>query len=307
MMLTVGGDVWLAGKLDNDHRRCPSYELKKLDFGGASNIVQVSMGRTHIVALSDTGDIFMLHLDLRDGDPTRVTFLELETAEDDPTKDPAKDPFRHGAVRKVVAGWGGSAAIVEGYGVVFWSIDGCEIEERTKTAYMRSRIVPFLAPNTAGDPAFSSTSSSLSVNDVLTRASDAPPEAVCDLVVGEHYLVALTTAGRVFAALQDHNAFEATPPVEMRTFRAPAGQPPFARIAGQFRQWAVFSQGGAVFIGTNDIVAAAFENVDTARRNGEPLVEADTRENPQIVKGLQNRGIIDISFGGAHPPLAVVE
>lgn len=239
---------------------------------------QFSAGRSHVLALSDSGRIWswnnIEHAALH------VKFLTVDLKE-------SARSTKAGAVKKVVAGWNKSAALVAGTGIVLWdplsrSHDETEIEDAA------------LVLETATVPHSGHERESNSVR-VKTRdaAADTGTGEVLNFICLEHFVVFSTHTGKIFAAKitwDDRqqpisDIFEIT---LSATQPSANGEAPFATdVQGSFRSFAIFTRDGAVLTGDQDHLEAfcsAIPNPPSLRR----------------IPALQNTQVISIAFGDYH-------
>lgn len=288
-MLTLDGHMLFAGHL----MEWPTFRSRQaagtervdqfhsISFPEPTVVVQMSLGRQRLLVLADNGRIWGIDKGLQ---ARKVKFKAFEYTLDDPTKDPARIPFKYGAVRKVIAGWCASAAIVQGHGVLVW-FDPDE-EPSGETVDVVTREIPPISTWQTMDLEEQSPEQEKLLAD----------ETIKDVVVGEHFLIILTTAGRVFATdIRNPDAIEAVSPVQLFSFMAPNDQSPFNHLSGSFRKFAVFNEEGTVYLGDDTTVDGAI-NYFNSIADGTDVSEHHVQ--PKIINGLQRSGIVDIAFGG---------
>jgi SCF-associated factor 1 len=237
-------------------------------------IKQFSSGRSHVLALSDSGRIWTWQNIAQAG--LHVKFLHHETREGQATG--------VGTVHKVVGGWNKSAALVEGTGIVLWEPldrenddvgdqDGALVLETAfvpKTNYLRTKWSP------TGDPSSADT-----VGEVL------------NFVVLEHIVLFNTSLGKVFAA-QIHwsrDIQRIDEPIELDLTGSEQEEPKFATdVQGSFRSFAVFTRDGQVLTSTMDRVMDAI--IAQRQQPQEPLFKR--------IPALQHKDVISVAFGDYH-------
>lgn len=254
----------------------------------ATAIKQFSAGRSHVLALSDSGRIWswqnIEHAALH------VKFLLHETKEDG--RDSGK-----GAVRKVVAGWNKSAALVEGTGIVVWEPlqrghDDNEIEDTALV--MQSVVVP------KTDYRRTSVKAGSAGADYDATLAESVGE-ILNFVVLEQVVLFNTHLGKTFAAQifwnnGDQRVAEPTnsvrriaEPIELQLTNSEEDDTLFATdVQGSFRSFAVFTASGAVLTSNLDRLMDHLQNI--------PLQQPLFKRIP----ALQNKDVISIAFGDYH-------
>ncbi|GAM88961.1 hypothetical protein ANO11243_069950 [Dothideomycetidae sp. 11243] len=242
-------------------------------------IRQFSSGRAHVLGLSDAGRIWSWN-DIDDLGLS-VKFLNIDLNEGGNSNARSK-------VKKVVAGWSKSAALIEDVGIVVWDpIKRTPAEAPTEDAMLvlQTAIVPQTAFQR--DPtrrqnrqlASSSLQNDPSIGEVL------------GFILLEFFVVFNTHAGRVFASeiFWDGNRQEFGPLVELHPqastvdgghSQSQAQEPFVTDVQGSFRNLAIFTRSGQVLTGTQDHIrsGAAFSSIPA----------------------LQNTGVISLAFGDHH-------
>lgn len=241
-------------------------------------IKQFSAGRTHLLAVSDSGRIWswqnIEHAALH------VKFLHFETKEGQRSG--------RGTVRKVVAGWNKSAALVEGTGIVIWEPlqrghDDTAIEDAALV--LESAVVP----NTNHRQAISKERRETPEKNDVSRVDNAGE--VVNFIVLENVVLFNTSIGKVFAALiiWNDNSQRVNEPVELTLTTSDNATPDLATdIQGSFRSFAVFTRSGAVLTSTQDRL----------------MLEIQRQRTPQQlftrIPALQHRDVISVAFGDYH-------
>ncbi|KAK5137001.1 hypothetical protein LTR08_001508 [Meristemomyces frigidus] len=252
-------------------------------------IRQFSAGRAHVLGLSDSGRIWtwqnVEHAALH------VKFLHHETRE-------KGQRAGRGTVRKVVAGWNKSAALIEGAGIVLWDpLQRRHDDAATEDAalVLESAVVP--------KTDFRRSKGNQNARQAVESLADSPLDVtvgeVLDFVLLEHVVLFNTSLGKAFASqiIWDDNTQRIDEPIELCLSEttdedAPAAteaDPPFATsVQGSFRSCAVFTSSGAVLTTDQDRLLDLLLSRPTDR----PLF---TR-----TPALQNHGVISVAFGDYH-------
>ncbi|KAF2162128.1 hypothetical protein M409DRAFT_27510 [Zasmidium cellare ATCC 36951] len=294
-LLTSKGALYTCGVLDGlqfNQRRPPYMQQPKRQptalrfpsgmpqpkdrYDPVTAIKQFSSGRSHVLALSDTGRIWSWQDIELPG--MHVKFVHHSLTEDGRERGT-------GVVKKVVAGWNKSVALIEGSGIVVWeplqlSPEECDTSDAAlvleSTVVPRTRYVESQNRKTA-----EGSSEGEDVGEVQS------------FIVLEDSILFNTSLGKVFAALitWTDTAQTVSDPVELSI---PAGGEANAEasfvtdIQGSFRNFAVFTKAGDVLTSEQDRVMPLLTNQHTNRR-------LFTR-----IPALQNKQVISLAFGDYH-------
>jgi len=192
-----------------------------------------------------------------------------------------------GVVKKVVAGWNKSAALIEGSGIVVWDVlkRGTD-DDQTQDAVLVLQSV--VVPKT--DKRQSVKRSELQSSGPSNRIDEIAE--VQNFVVLEHMIVFNTIDGKVFAA-QIHwtrDEQRISQPVELKLSEADSEDENFATdVQGSFRSFAVFTRSGNVLTGTQDRLA---DVLHTASNDQSQLFRR--------IPALQQKQVIQLAFGDWH-------
>lgn len=296
-MLTAKGALYTVGVLDgaNYINRAhsspqalsfPSRLPQPKDLYDARTAIrQFSAGRGHVLALSDSGRIWSWSS--TEHACVNVKFLDHDISENG--KDRGK-----GVVKRVVAGWNKSAALIEGTGIVVWEpldsnseedqsdatrvVDG-RVTSRTDTALVLESVL-ILRTNHIDIRHTKGRSS--------TPASKDPTEAIGEVqsfIVLENSIIFNTSRGKVFASLITWSEETQTlsEPVELPI---PNGET-VTDVQGSFQNFAIFLESGSVLTSKQDILIP-----HVTRSGGQRLW---TR-----IPALQNTSVIALAFGDYH-------
>ncbi|KAF2486343.1 hypothetical protein BDY17DRAFT_245952 [Neohortaea acidophila] len=285
-MLTTKGAVYVVGVVDGMQRQEPCPDPTPLRYppgfprpidrhAPSTAIKAFSTGRTHILALSDSGRIWSWHSAHRDA--YHVKFLHHDTVEN------GKDSGR-GVVKKVVAGWSKSAALIEGTGIVVWEPLKWHSEVENPPADLALVLETECVPGTD----FVSHDQR---QHARNQASDTTTDIgqVTNFIVLEEVVLFCTDLGKLFVSQNhwDDQDRRISPPREIPLPRDGDEHAPFVTdVQGSFRSYAVFTQSGAVLTGDQDA-----------------LLHAESIEDwPQLLRipALQNKDVIQVAFGDYH-------
>jgi SCF-associated factor 1 len=242
----------------------------------ASAIKQFSAGRCHVLALSDAGYIWSWsHINLP---ALQVKFLNVDTM----VRENA-GPSTRGYVKKVVAGWAKSAALVVGTGIVMWhplarSPRQPEGEEDA-VLVMETAICPgtdFQRHATSFEP----SSAGVTIGEVL------------NFICLEHFIIFNTHLGKVYAARIVWDAQSKTLDDVRELQLGAEGETKFATdVQGSFRSFAIFTNDGTVYTGSQD-------------DHLHPLFSSPSRGTirPDLnrIHALQQSQVISMAFGDYH-------
>ncbi|KAF2809202.1 uncharacterized protein BDZ99DRAFT_477640 [Mytilinidion resinicola] len=295
-LLTSKGSLYTFGVLDGLHmpREVSSdrYELLKYPPGfpqstdrydPAVATRQFSSGRSHILALSDSGRIWSWYAFCEDA--LHVKFLHVDINEASSSSSSqilTADATRIGRVRQVVAGWSHSSAYIYGTGIILWSpvrrprgehdsdmmlvVDSAVVP---KTSYQRTK-----------------HASRQSEDD---KALGDEVGMVNNYIVLEHFVVFVTDLGKVFAAKIGAES-TTTDIMELRRLRNGTGT--HWDVQGSFRHFASFKNDEVIVADQGYLDRcwdARFDNPDQINIQG-----------LQRIPALQNTGVISVAFGDYH-------
>ena len=206
---------------------------------------QFSAGRQHVLALSDDGTLWSWR-DIEHA-AVKVKFLKHDLLMHE-------HGVRRQLVKRVLAGWNHSAALVEGTGIVVWDPMGrdSDMTEEEDTVLVLDSVV---VPSTA---CVGQTGRDLGNTGDNAYSPAEPLHQVTSFVVLEACVLFTTQEGKLFVALFDWDNLEQqiSPPVELELAQtsdmAEAFAPDDSRacfatdVQGSFRSFAVFLRSGAV-------------------------------------------------------------
>ncbi|KAI4719903.1 hypothetical protein E4T48_03911 [Aureobasidium sp. EXF-10727] len=241
----------------------------------ASAIKQFSAGRRHVLALSDAGYIWSWsHINMP---ALQVKFLNVDTV----VRENA-GPSTRGYVKKVVAGWAKSAALVVGTGIVLWEplTRGPRQPEGEEDAVLVLETA--ICPGTdyqKHTTSFQPSPASSSIGEVQ------------NFICLEHYIVFNTHLGKVYAAKIVWDAqSKALDDVRELPLQS-EGETKFATdVQGSFRSFAIFTNDGNVYTGNQD---------DHLHLLFHPLPN-DGVISLNRISALQQSQVISIAFGDYH-------
>ena len=305
------GDLYCTGTIDGFiDKRNVSNQLQRLLYPTpypqgeqrvpTTTVAQFSSGRTHILALSDTGRIWVwTNIPLP---ALHVKFLHVDYVEDQIPAVPKGQAADMGKVKWVVAGWDCSSAYIAKKGIVVWKTISPLSQNARVTGEITNLTDGFLAySETVPDtwyqrPKGSSRDASAEVEAVGRRVGQ-----VVGHVALEGYIVFLTDIGKVLTAKHADLRQIAERAVELEGFEPGEGKGKMCGIQGSFRSFAVFNTDGDVVLGDRDLLDRAWSKATelqtTEMDDSQPGDESIVPKHPEA---LQNRGIISLAFGDWH-------
>ncbi|EME85755.1 uncharacterized protein MYCFIDRAFT_41302 [Pseudocercospora fijiensis CIRAD86] len=288
-LLTAKGALYTVGVLDGlqfDHRRPPHLQPShrsptplqfptglpqpKDRYDPATAIKQFSAGRSHVLALSDSGMIWSWNnIDLPG---LRVKFVH-HTIKENGSDSGA------GVVKKVVAGWNRSVALIEGTGLVLWEplqLEPDECDTLDAALVLESAVV--------------SKTRHVQKSEL---PEDADTGEVLNFVVMENTILFNTHLGKLFAVeiTSPHRTRDMPEPVEIPipTSKGAGSDATFVTdVQGSFQNFAVFTKSGAVLTSNQDSIMPRVLN------------QASTRRVFKRIPALQNKQVISLAFGDYH-------
>lgn len=285
-LLTLAGSIIVGGALDGTtsyaSRRPRTLQFPLPDI----HIQQISCGRSHLLALSTDGGIWSVRGSRSSEDPALIKFVTEGYALESHPNNEASAGID---MRKVVAGWSASGALVKGAGIFVWFDDlpnGEEFESSEEDPRWVRRVavkeIPFFSWPT-GSP-----------------SQEYAQDPVVDFAIGENFIVFVTSLGKVFVqnVTNIHNKDRLIAPMELLNFTS---TPPINRVEGSFRKFAVFNENGLVHIMDATGLEHAFSLKLSSKIPHSSLPEMQTDAiSPLKVPELHNHRIVDVAFGDWH-------
>ena len=290
-LLTSKGSLHTTGVLDGQKILAASERLQPLRFpeGYPSSsaeaqyeeptiaIRQFSAGRSHILALSDSGRIWSWYHVKRPA--LHVKFASLDLKELSLHESPGQSST-YGQVKQVVAGWSRSSAYVQGIGIVVWDpVERDHGEEGTDTMLVMEHAE---VPKTGYQHVKGSESEE-------QRALGAEVGAVQSYIVLEHFVVFVTDNGKVFCGrFGEKHRVDII--LELRQLRNEKGGP--LDVQGSFRRFAVFRNGEVVTTDQDYLEACWNAQATDPEQTG--------IQGLRKIAALQHNDVISVTFGDYH-------
>jgi SCF-associated factor 1 len=292
-LLTAKGSLHTVGVLDGGRVFAAIERLQPLGFPPgyppsstdakydepAIAIRQFSAGRSHILAVSDSGRIWSWYHVKSPALQVKFTNIDIKemSLADKPNKQSA-----YGKVKQVVAGWSRSSAYIQGLGIIVWDpVERDDDEESTDTMLvMENAEVPNTGYQRIKETRAESEEEKALGEDVGT---------VLNYIVLEHYVVFVTDVGKVFCGkFGEKNKVDNI--LELRALRNETETP--LDVQGSFRRFAVFKN--------NEVITSDQSYLDACWN--------DQRNNPEQrdlpglhkIPALQNNDVISVAFGDYH-------
>ena len=261
----------------------PGFPQPNERYDSTTAVKQFSAGRSHVLAISDSGRIWSWQN--IDHAAYNVKFLNIDLKEQAGEREA-------GHVKKVVAGWNKSSALVNGAGIVLWEplfrdYRSPESEEDA-ALLMQTAVVPLTQYRQP-------RANTRSIN--TEEANDAEHIGeVLNYVCLEHYVLFNTHHGKVFLAKIDWDdnaqtvssprevilgSIEGSSTTEKETFATD--------VQGSFRSFAIFTRSGAVLTGNDGLLERIYNNPNQRQ-------PCELKRIP----ALQNTGVISLAFGDYH-------
>jgi SCF-associated factor 1 len=242
-------------------------------------IRQFSAGRSHILALSDSGRIWSwyhirnaaLHIKLANVD---MKEMSLSAKSDESSS--------YGKVKQVVAGWSRSSAYLYGIGIVVWDpVERDHDEQETDTMLVLENAE---VPKTG----YRRTRSGPGESDE-ERVLGEEVGAVLNYTVLEHFVIFVTDTGKVFCGrFGDKNRVDDI--LELRALRADPGMS--LDIQGSFRRFAVFKG--------NEVITSDQGYVESCWNQQHHDPEQANIPGLHKIPALQDNKVISVAFGDYH-------
>jgi SCF-associated factor 1 len=291
-LLTAKGSLHTVGVLDGGRVFAATERLQPLSFppgypSSSANaqydeptvaIRQFSAGRSHILALSDSGRIWSWYYIKIPA--LQIKFAHVDMKEMSLTDEP-RGQSAYGKVKQVVAGWSRSSAFIHGVGIVVWDpVERDDEEESTDTMLVMENEVP----NTR----YQRTKGSRGESEE-EKALGEDVGAVLNYIILEHYVLFVTDIGKVFCGkFGEKNRVDNI--LELRALRSQAGSP--LDVQGSFRRFAVFKN--------NEVVTSDQSYLDACWNDQRNNPEQTHLEGLHKIPALQNNDVISVAFGDYH-------
>tara|TARA_R110002003_G_scaffold135_1_gene12486 strand:- start:1534 stop:2937 length:1404 start_codon:yes stop_codon:yes gene_type:complete len=242
-------------------------------------IRQFSAGRSHVLAVSDSGRIWSwYHVKSA---ALHVKFTGLDITESS-TMDKGTNLSTYGRVKQVVAGWSRSSAYIGGVGIVVWDpVERDHDDETTDTMLVLEHSeVPRTGYHRVKDPRGQSEEERALGDDV---------GAVLNYIILEHFVVFVTDIGKVFCGrFGEKNVVDDI--LELRALRSEPGLP--LDVQGSFRRFAIFKN--------KEVVTSDQAYLDMLWSDQHNVQEEDNTAGLHRIPALQNNDVISVAFGDYH-------
>ncbi|KAJ4362465.1 hypothetical protein N0V83_010558 [Neocucurbitaria cava] len=290
-LLTSKGSLHSVGVLDGQRILAASERLQSLKFPEgypASSaeaqyeeptiaIRRFSAGRSHILALSDSGRIWSWYHVKRPALQVRFANLDLKELS---LHASSRQTSTYGQVKEVVAGWSRSSAFVHGIGIVVWDpVERDHGDDATDTMLVLEHAE---VPRTGYQhiPGHNESEEE--------KTLGAEIGTVKSYIVLEHFVVFVTDIGKVFCGrFGDKNRVDDV--LELRQLRTEKGAP--LDVQGSFRRFAVFKNDDVITTDQDYLEACWNTRSDSEQANIQGL---------RKIPALQHNDVISVAFGDYH-------
>lgn len=299
-VLTSQGILCSVGSLQQSGAPQPAFRDLRFPIGypnpreryePATAIQQFSAGRTHVLGLSDCGRIwFWNHINWTG---SQIKFLDIEILQGE-----THQRLGNGRVKKVVAGWTKSSALIEGTGIVIWDAheptlraQGSGEQEADTWLVLKAEIVPGTSYERPQKPSLD-----ISRTRITSPKTSEDFGVVVDYIMMEGHAVFLTHAGRVFTSkgswTDDYR--EMSFPMEIPVPNDTA----VTALHGSFRTF-------ALILANDDVLLASPGYLDTlvdVYKSSYPVGDPNRPSLPTLKRYpcLQKRGVVSLAFGDWH-------
>ncbi|KAJ9602936.1 hypothetical protein H2200_012716 [Cladophialophora chaetospira] len=272
-ILSSGGTLYTTGAIDSRDGRligAASDHFQEMEYltQSTSAIRQFSSGRSHVLALTDNGQIISWD---------RINAKGLMVF--------SRSGTSFGKPSRVAAGWAESSAYVPDLGIIYWTpIKNDQTDEMLDGKPVKERLVPGTA---------------------RTATHTGHVEVIKHIVL-EDYVVYITSESRLYAcSMRADDPDQSEPsqaPFEVPGFSGPDRE--LKDIQGQFRQFSVFTAAGEVLSGDVDYIRQSAEAIrnspELLSSNDWSALTALLASRPQDVPALQHTGVIALAYGDYH-------
>ncbi|KAI8932026.1 hypothetical protein NX059_010920 [Plenodomus lindquistii] len=295
-LLTAKGSLHTAGVLDGQRVYGSTDRLRSLTFpaGYPSSsaesqyteptvaIKQFSSGRSHVLALSDSGRIWSWYNVKKPALQVKFASLDLKEMS---LEDKSSTASSYGQVKQVIAGWSRSSAYIQEVGIVVWDPverdprDGEDAETDTMLV-LDSAEVPRTGYKRVRD------AHGESADD---KALGEEVGSVSNYIVLEHFVVFVTDIGKVFCGrFGDKNKVESI--LELRQLRNEKGAT--LDVQGSFRRFAVFRN--------DEVVTTDQDYLEACWATQQHNPEQEGVGGLKRIPALQRNDVISVAFGDYH-------
>ena len=302
-VLTSDGKLFTVGILDASNAERTGQpvdhltQLHKFAQYQVTAVRHFSAGRTHVLALDDSGYIFSWDRTDRPG-----SLLSFQNSLDCARR-----------ATRVVAGWAESSAYIPGKGIIFWPAISTrrsqEVQDYDLT--INESLVPATGYHRSSGSTVQTSGAQGQSTEGQLREQDIGE--VLAHVVLEGYVVFITHLCKVFAYSVNKSTLTnsgghplarvlSDPVLEVPGYAADGRE--LKDIQGSFRNFAVFTASGEVLAGHTDHLNRLFTEAQEHASRSTPITvpysEGLLSSRPPDVPALQHTGVIALAFGDYH-------
>src|SRR5579862_456095 len=227
-------------------------------------IQRISVGRRNCLALEDNGTLLTVDLDFQYPATIRLTSPDVSS----PDLPNEEHPVLH-----MSAGWRFAAAVVKGIGLMIWNSEVAD-EDRRLIRNSNSNIQRngLLERNLRARRV-------TRAEEVGVKPEQAGDLEIIGLMVGDGFLIYLTHGGTVHRVNIADDSFDGPEQPISFLLEKFTANPKLSHLSGSFFHFGFFNATGTVLVGS---------------------IDSMEHSAPEIPHGLQNRGVIALSWGDWH-------
>jgi SCF-associated factor 1 len=244
-------------------------------------IRQFSAGRSHVLALSDSGSIWSWYHVKSAG--LQVKFANVDLKDMTLAANASNKPSMYGKVKQVVAGWSRSSAYIHGYGIVVWDPverDHDDNETNDTMLVLENAEVPKSSCQRARGTRGESEEERVLGEEV---------GVVLNYIILEHFVVFVTDLGKVFCGrFEERNRVDDI--LELQALSNETGDG--IDVQGSFRRFAIFKN--------NEVITSDQGYLEACWSNSRSNPEETFADGLKKIPALQNSGVISVAFGDYH-------
>jgi SCF-associated factor 1 len=227
-------------------------------------IQRISVGRRNCLALADNGNLLTVDLDFQYPAIIKLTSPDIVS----PDLPNGEHPVLH-----MSAGWRFAAAVIKGIGLMVWN---SEVAGEDRRLIRRSNAL--LQRNRLLNRNFKARQV-MRTEEVGVEPEQAGDLEIIGLMVGDGFLIYLTHGGTVHRVNIVYESIDSPDQPISFLLEEFAATPKLSYLSGSFFHFGLFNATGTVLVGSIDSMHTS---------------------NPQKPTGLQNRGVVALSWGDWH-------
>ncbi|KAH5582745.1 hypothetical protein HBI26_120270 [Parastagonospora nodorum] len=293
-LLTARGTLHTVGVLDGGRVFAAIERLRPLGFPPgfpssstdaqydepAITIRQFSAGRSHVLALSDSGRIWSWYH--AKNPALHIKFANVDLKDMTLSENSSNKSSSYGKVRQVVAGWSRSSAYVHGYGIVVWDpVERDHDDETTDTMLVLENAE---VPRTG----YQRVKGTRAQSDE-EKALGEEVGVVLNYIILEHFVLFVTDLGKVFCGRFEEK-HKVDNILELRALSNDTGEG--VDVQGSFCRFAIFKN--------NEVITSDQGYLEACWNNQRSNPQESFADGLKKIPALQNSGVISVAFGDYH-------